>query len=254
MNAAVTFPEVVLSEVGAIMVLGLVLLAAMVLTPVRNWMWRKLTEWITGGGLAGVSTMHKEVNEILQSLRTRFHADRCVIRQFHNGEVFLLSDHSWKVSVTHEIVARGVDYMMKANQNILVSGMNDFVHPIVTGTPDNISGVSRLNMCLEKEATCPMAKRGHWVMRYDVNSMDVTLGQWLYCQHGVAWMYAVNLVSRNKTTFGFLSLQFFELSDTDRAEVEAQICALCAAAERVQFLLTNKAPSRFRWWGGKRGG
>jgi len=223
--------------------LGLLALVLFFLHRVRDKLWVHVAAALTRRPIMrpSISAMHRQVQEILCDLQHRFRAFRVLVFQFHNGDVFMMSDHSWKLTCTHECAAPGVLYTIKDNQNILVSSVTDFIEPIVSGAPGKVAGCSGLEVCAVHAQDCALAKKGHWVLRYDVAQMDETMSKYMAEQQGVGVVYTVNLVSRvRNATFGFIALQFRTLTPDEQVEIEQSICQVCAAAERVQFLLTTK--------------
>lgn len=59
-----------------------------------------------------------EVNKLIETIRTRYNADRVAIMQYHNGTTFLSWSHNVKVSMTHEAIAPGIWYLIREMQDI----------------------------------------------------------------------------------------------------------------------------------------
>lgn len=59
-----------------------------------------------------------EVNRLIETIRTRYNADRVAIMQYHNGTTFLSWSHNVKVSMTHEAVAPGIGHLIREMQDI----------------------------------------------------------------------------------------------------------------------------------------
>ena len=200
---------------------------------------------------AATAEGHREINDILTNLREKFQASRVCLFQFHNGDNFMLSTHSWKLSCTYEILRAGTDSEWKQNQDLKVSAFVDWVGPIISDM--KVEGVTELSLCTaEVKAECKWSKMGHKILRYDVKRMNLTVAQDTANKQGVGVAWTVNLIDpKRSATFGFITVQYQALPESEWPATERALCSMCAVAERVQFLLTTdfkavKAPGFFR--------
>lgn len=243
-----------ISVTGAVLGAAFLFILVGVLVKIRGWLIQKVSRhFMKAVTLTKASVqMSREVDKHLQLLRARFDAARVAVFQFHNGEVFMLADHSWKTSCTHEVVAEGVTHTFRENQNLLVSQIVDWLDPIITGDTTRTQGCDIATVCHGRQATCPMADRGHKVFLYRVDEMVPSVSKYLALKQGVGAVYCTPLKTpegRGKDagqTFGFLSIQFRTFSDVEAQQVEGEdeICALCSAAEEIQFLLHQASKSK----------
>lgn len=189
--------------------------------------------------------MSRAVEQHLYRLRDLFDAARISVFQFHNGEVFMLADHSWKLTCTHEIVAPGVTHTLKDNQNMLASQLIDLVDPVVTGETARTPGCHQADFCVKKQGECDIANHGHQVFLYKVSEMMPSVSKYMLEAQGTGAFYCAPLRATGKaeptagTAFGFIAVQFRTLSDLEARQVESagSLCRLCAAVADIQFLL-----------------
>jgi len=183
---------------------------------------------------------HQQVNELLRKVLNEFSAARVCVFQFHNGDKFMLSNHVWKVSCSHEVLAPEVRPLGPAqSQNLQVGSAIEWVGPVVDPTTLP-AGVKRVPVCLDKEATCPAANKGHVVLHYVINEMDVSVSQALSNDLGIRHAFVINLVEpKSKIPFGFMAVHFGRHDDQQVLEALTKVCFLCPIAQQIQFFLTT---------------
>lgn len=186
---------------------------------------------------------HQDVSNLMRDLRVRFKASRVCLFQFHNGVSFMLANHAWKISCSHESITSGVESTAFDNQELHVGAVIDWIHPLLN-SDHNIPGVRNITACSLQasmtEMTCPHGKKGHRVVYYDVNAMDMSAGQALANRQNVHHVFAVTLLDVDrKSVIGFLALQFADMTPAHVLDVESEICAMCPVAEKIQFYLTT---------------
>ena len=201
--------------------------------------------------------MTRQIEMLLRRLRDRYDAARVAVFQFHDGAVFMLADHSWKVTCTHEVVADGVTHTLKENQGLLVSQLIDWLDPILTGEIERTAGAALASVCAcvtdpNDPTECPMdlSTSGKKAIRYIASEMEPSVSKYMAHEQGVGIAYCVPLMvgmdAGEGDTFGFISLQFRNLSDSEAVDFENSggPCAICRIAKEIQFLLHNQFKKR----------
>lgn len=69
------------------------------------------------------TAMGRRISDAIAELKGKIVADRIMVIQFHNGEVFAAQNPIWKMSCTHETVRDGVSYEAKAMHAVPISQM-----------------------------------------------------------------------------------------------------------------------------------
>lgn len=198
--------------------------------------------------------LNRKINSLLKDLRSRYDAARAAVFQFHNGDVFLMADHTWKLTCTHELAAEGVTHTLRDNQGLLVSRVIDWVAPIIAGESDGHPGVTMTSVCgrvCDGVAMCPLHKGEDEpkVFLFNSDALEPSLSKLMAEQQGVGAAYCVPLVGPDKkSVMGFISLQFRSMHKAvfDDFESAGGPCALCAVAKEIQFLLREANTERKR--------
>lgn len=191
---------------------------------------------------------HIEINKMLSRMLDDMKAFRVCIFQFHNGDSFMLSNHSWKVSCTHEILSDGAMPSFEENQSLPVSAISDWIGPIIDADAV-VPGVRIRKRCEGCQVTCPMAKAGHRAVRFDTAQMAISVASAKAKGQGISHSLVVNLVDTSrKATFGFISLHYKDTSDEVVDAMEGDLCRVCEAADKIQFYLTTDFRGGRRRW------
>lgn len=227
--------------------LGMAMLFALVTVvgKIRDWIFRKALDSFRYNSILTKNAIHtsRQVNRLITGIRESLDCSRVLVFQFHNGDVFLRADHSWKLSATHEVVADGVTVTARENQNILASQVIDWIDPIISGEVEETEGCSVIERCIRDQETCPVSASGHRVYRYDVPAMRPSASRYMAQEQGVGAAYVIplNAPGRKKgevgPVMGFLSIQFRTLSDLEKSDFEDSLCPVCRSAEEIEFLL-----------------
>jgi hypothetical protein len=176
----------------------------------------------------GTAFGHQTINQELHDLRKAMAAFRVCVHQFHNGDSFMLSNHSWKVSCTHEIVEPGAGAIFRENQSLPISHISDWVGPIVDNTM-SVKGVTSWG-----------AAPSQSVILFDVSAMLVSTAKLLAESQGVGYALAVGLFDPSrKSIFGYISIHFQHASDDELKALKVRIPELLELAGRIQFYLTD---------------
>jgi len=196
---------------------------------------------------------HLEINRMLETLIDDMQAFRVCIFQFHNGDSFMLSNHSWKVSCTHEVLSPGATPAMQKYQSLPVSAISDWIAPIID--PDaNVPGARSRAACCACKDTCPYAGTGHRVVRFDLADTRMSVASAMSRAQGINHSLTVNLVDPvHNSTFGFISLHYKDTAPETVDALEVGVCQVCEMAEKIQFYLTTDFRAIARtgkpWWG-----
>lgn len=187
---------------------------------------------------------HARINERLFGLLNELRAMRICVFQFHNGEQFMLSNHAWKLSCSHEVLRPGVDATQKKNVHLYISTVADVVGPMLDSSCQ-VPGAEQRPACAGMSDKCPHAKKGaRRVVRFQIADMPCTLAKVLAEEQKVKVLYTVNLVDPlHNTVFGFIGIQFDDLEPAGYEAMERQLCRACLVAEAVEFFLTSDARS-----------
>ena len=252
-----------LLELGGLIIVGTIMFS---INKVQEAFFRNTKEKIARAARLRPATTqaHQDINSILEALRLSIGAYRVCVRQFHNGDRFMLADHAWKISQTHEALHFGASSTVQFNQSLPVGAMTALVAPILDKTAV-VAGTGEIETCSPCKSSCRFAEAGHRVLRFDVSAMEMNAPRDMLTKQGVDVVYVVNLMDENGETFGFISSQFQGRLTPDSSEeerkawaafltaVERKACEMCAAAEKVQFYLTsefremNAKPGWFSW-------
>ncbi len=182
---------------------------------------------------------HRAIHELLAGLREKFGAFRVTVFQFHNGDSFMLSNHAWKVSCTHEALHPGARSALRENQNLPISAISDWVAPLLS-KDTRVSGVRECLETCHSSEVCSRGRAGGRAVYYEVEQMQMSVGKAMALEQGVEHVFAVNLIDvQRQAAFGVLAIQFQDMGFEDLRAAETQMCNACAVAETVQFYLTN---------------
>lgn len=178
----------------------------------------------------GTALGHQTINQELHDLRRDLDVTRVCIHQFHNGDNFMMSNHSWKVSCTHESLDPVARPTFKESQSLPISHMTDLVGPVVE--PD--LGVGGVTLWARTD------DRTRHVVFYDLEAMDISAAKLQVTEQGTWFVVAVNLVDPTKrATFGFLSLHLQTCDEEKIAALKASIPDLYETAGRIQYHLSD---------------
>lgn len=178
----------------------------------------------------GTALGHQTINQELHDLRRDLDVTRVCIHQFHNGDNFMMSNHSWKVSCTHESLDPVARPTFKESQSLPISHMTDLVGPVVE--PD--LGIEGVTLWARTD------DRTRHVVFYDLEAMDISAAKLQVTEQGTWFVVAVNLVDPAKrATFGFLSLHLQACDEEKIATLKEHIPDLYETAGRIQFHLSD---------------
>lgn len=76
-------------------------------------------------------TQDKEIIDTLEELRIRHSADRLTVFQFHNGGDYYTGKSIQKISMSYEVVGKGIQRIIEGAQNIPVSACNASLKPLL---------------------------------------------------------------------------------------------------------------------------
>ena len=65
--------------------------------------------------------MSRQISDAIAELKGRINADRVMVYQFHNGDMFIAKNPMWKMSCTYETTKAGVTSEASNSQNQLIS-------------------------------------------------------------------------------------------------------------------------------------
>lgn len=178
----------------------------------------------------GTAVGHQTINQELHDLRRDLDVTRVCIHQFHNGDNFMMSNHSWKVSCTHESLDPVARPTFKESQSLPISHMTDLVGPVVE--PDlGVEGVAVWSRTED---------RTRHVVFYDLEAMDLSAAKLQVTEQGTWFVVAVNLVDPAKrATFGFLSLHLQVCDEAKIAFLKESLPDIYETAARIQFYLSD---------------
>jgi len=99
-------------------------ICAVVLKTYLSGHWQK-------GKLEKHTVQNENVYRALEYAREKLLADRVVVYEFHNGDIYYSGSSQQKFSNTYEVVADGVSSELKNQQNLRVSSFNRLIKPLV---------------------------------------------------------------------------------------------------------------------------
>lgn len=176
---------------------------------------------------------YMHIDQILTTLLDRTNADRAYIFKFHNGAYFSPDEPIWKMSNSSEICKPHIRYYSSELQDIKISLVVNIVGPLLLGNLDNVDvGVRRIPHC----AKCPLNYEctGRHMYMVDVDASKASHMKQLWQNRGIKHTIVCNLQVRGHSV-GIMGVDYCrpitEPIDTKQ---------LCEAAERVQFLLSQK--------------
>ena len=115
-------------------------------------------------------------------------------------------------------------------------------------------GVSGRAACAAVMKGCRHAIAGRRILRFDTAAMAMSTPKALMTRHGVDHTFTVCLLDPVRgEPFGFIAVQFQGASTAQVADFDKSACAMCEAAETIQYHLTSefsaasKKPGRFAW-------
>ena len=251
-QAAANFQDLK-ADIWAGLTLLLVLAVTFAFRKLYDYMMEKISVlWLRKPGLApAASSRHRQIMDLILEMRLHFKCSRVCVWQFHNGETFMMADHSWKLSCSYESVAPGRSYINRESQGLLVTNMVDIVEPIVTGVVGDFdaTGVELVSACVADghlkacdPGKCRLGLKGHRILHFDVARMPASMAKYtLESQVDTdGHMYVINLLSHTGDTIGFIGVQFIML-DADQQVLAGQIlCSGCDRADKITHLLTSR--------------
>ncbi len=178
----------------------------------------------------GTAAGHKQIHQELHDLRKNLEAFRVTICQFHNGANFMLSNHAWKVSCTHESLDPGARATFMEIQSLPISHMSDWVGPVIDADM-KVSGV------LELTPAAGIVQRS---VLFNVEAMGMTHAKFLATSQGVGYALSVGLVdSSQKSIFGFMCIQFQDCQSDKVEALKNAMAGISEVANRIQYHLTD---------------
>ena len=75
--------------------------------------------------------LNEDVYKALEYTLKQLDADRVVVYEFHNGDVYYSGSSQQKFSNTYEVLSEGVSSEIKNQQNLRVSSFNRFIKPLI---------------------------------------------------------------------------------------------------------------------------
>ena len=91
--------------------------------------------------------VYKALEYILDSLS----ADRVVVYEFHNGDIYYSGSSQQKFSNTYEVLSEGVSSELKNQQNLRVSSFNRFIKPLIDNDEYSFGEISNIDNVAIKE-------------------------------------------------------------------------------------------------------
>lgn len=73
----------------------------------------------------------ERIKSVLNQILSVAEADRVIVCQAHNGEVFLSGSHQWKVSITHEATKAGINSCASEFQNVRASHISNLLKALI---------------------------------------------------------------------------------------------------------------------------
>jgi hypothetical protein len=178
----------------------------------------------------GTAAGHKQIHQELLELLKKLEAFRVNIFQFHNGDNFMLSNHAWKVSCTHEALDPGARATFMEVQSLPISHMADWVGPVIDSDM-KVAGV------VEFPDVSGAPQRS---VLFNVEAMNMTHAKFLAVNQGVGYALSMGLVdSSRKSIFGFISVQFQDCSASKLESLKTQVYLIAEVVSRVQFYLAD---------------
>jgi hypothetical protein len=102
-----------------------------VTTIVAVFLKSKLDPHFRKGKLRQHTVQNEDVYKALEYTLEKIDADRVVVYEFHNGDIYYSGSSQQKFSNTYELVGDGISSELKNQQNLRVSSFNRFVKPLV---------------------------------------------------------------------------------------------------------------------------
>ena len=178
----------------------------------------------------GTAVGHQTINQELHDLLKKLEAFRITICQFHNGDNFMMSNHSWKVSCTHEALDPGARATFMETQSLPISHMSDWVGPVID-TDMKVSGV------IEFTPSGPAVQRS---VLFNVEAMGMSHAKFLATSQGVGYALSVGLVdSSKKSIFGFMCVQFQDCPAEKLGTLKQDMTGITEVTNRIQYHLTD---------------
>lgn len=178
----------------------------------------------------GTAAGHRQIHQELHDLLKKLEAFRITICQFHNGDNFMLSNHAWKVSCTHEALDPGARATFMETQSLPISHMSDWVGPVID-TDMKVSGV------IEFTPSGPAVQRS---VLFNVEAMGMSHAKFLATSQGVGYALSVGLVdSSKKSIFGFMCVQFQDCPAEKLGTLKQDMTGITEVTNRIQYHLTD---------------
>lgn len=220
-----------LEQVLALTVLVLIGCTTFLIAKVREHIFNFIVDRLRKSSRLRPATAHghKAVKTMLEGMLEDTGAFRVSLFQFHNGDVYAMSNHSWKASCTHEVLSHGAAPTLRTHQSILVSAIPDWVGP-VTADDYTSTGVDRMPL--------PIAEKGRRALYADVAAMETSVARIMCEDVGANYVVLVNLTERKtSSTFGYISLQFQHTPD--RAKLTSKLSDIVEDAKRIEIYLCS---------------
>ena len=95
--------------------------------------------------LTAHTVQNEDVYKALEYTLNNVGADRVVVYEFHNGDVYYSGSSQQKFSNTYEVLSEGVSSEIKNQQNLRVSSFNRFVKPLIDNDEYSFGEIVNIN-------------------------------------------------------------------------------------------------------------
>jgi hypothetical protein len=97
------------------------------------------------------TVQNEDVYKALEFMLSNLNADRVVVYEFHNGDVYYSGSSQQKFSNTYEVLAEGISSEIRKQQNLRVSSFNRFVKPLIDNDIYDYAEISKIDNVGVKE-------------------------------------------------------------------------------------------------------
>lgn len=88
---------------------------------------------------------NEDVYRALEYILDNLNADRVVVYEFHNGDIYYSGSSQQKFSNTYEVLSEGVSSELKNQQNLRVSSFNRFIKPLIDNDEYSFGEISNID-------------------------------------------------------------------------------------------------------------
>lgn len=176
-----------------------------------------------------------DIQTELLEFRVLADADRVSVTRFHNGNIFLPSHPVWRLSRTHEVSRRGVEYETAKLQGVLVSLIPNIVGSLLTGS-SNIPGISG-NPCNECPSRIKCLKENKRVVIFQVDELENSYCKYFFEKQNIKTAIICGL-SSSGVVFGFIEVDFTNIKRTPE-QVKDISKRVCVVADKVLYYINS---------------